>query len=448
MNPQQSGLRRHGLYYPYFHIRDERWLKVAALYWPKIVRLIPEQFRTFDTMTVKKLIDELGFIDRQPPGASVEAVAPRVHDLLTRHGDALRARFGIGLFAPSVRERRIITGPYGGPEPIGGFLHRQDLPSYWEYSTDHYPLYDSALAMIHPDELTAPVRDALVESGLARVFSRPPPQHKVSNIGIEDFARAPEVVPVKESHRWMLMHKALVSAYTSMLAEDFAEANRLQPITDQQDAYVITSDWPSDRIAAALLDDDHYAASHVPAAGIAETLGFLALDLVIPAKIGSVPIDKIIEVRRRYESEFLSFGAEVDKTAGELAELSDIRDLAILNDYVREVVAERFARPLEEISKQIRSLKLDTATMAINIRTELPAGTGLAAGAMLLGHPLIAASTAVAVGLLSMRRGIRRQRATILNSAPAASFLLHTREGLTARSVLGEILHRYQRIAM
>ena len=29
------GFRRHGLYYPYFHVRDERWIKVAALYWPK-----------------------------------------------------------------------------------------------------------------------------------------------------------------------------------------------------------------------------------------------------------------------------------------------------------------------------------------------------------------------------------------------------------------------------
>jgi hypothetical protein len=138
----------------------------------------------------------------------------------------------------------------------------------------------------------------------------------------------------------------------------------------------------------------------------------------------------------------------VDRTAAEIIELSDIRDQAILDDYMREIVDQRFARPLEEITRQIRSLRLEAATMAINIRTELPAGTGLAAGAMLLGHPLVVASSAGAVGLLAVRRGIRRQRATILSSAPTASFLFHIREGLAARSALNKVLHRFQRIAL
>ena len=45
------GYRRQGLYYPYFHVRDERWLKVAALYWPKIVRIVPADYQTRDSDT-------------------------------------------------------------------------------------------------------------------------------------------------------------------------------------------------------------------------------------------------------------------------------------------------------------------------------------------------------------------------------------------------------------
>ncbi len=35
MTEQPAHLPVMGLYYPYVHFRDERWLKLAALYWPK-----------------------------------------------------------------------------------------------------------------------------------------------------------------------------------------------------------------------------------------------------------------------------------------------------------------------------------------------------------------------------------------------------------------------------
>jgi hypothetical protein len=35
------------VYYPYIHIRDERWLKVAAaLYWPRMVRIVSPDYPT------------------------------------------------------------------------------------------------------------------------------------------------------------------------------------------------------------------------------------------------------------------------------------------------------------------------------------------------------------------------------------------------------------------
>ena len=91
---ESQGFRRHGLYYPYFHIRDERWLKTAALYWRKIIRVIPEDYPTAnDTDTVRALIDELEFVDRQPPGLSVQAVAPRFVELLDDPDPRLVRRF-------------------------------------------------------------------------------------------------------------------------------------------------------------------------------------------------------------------------------------------------------------------------------------------------------------------------------------------------------------------
>src|ERR1700759_2904545 len=86
-------LQRHGLYYPYFHIRDERWLKVAALYWPKIVRIVPGGYRLRDSYTGVALAG--AFFLRRPPGPSVEAVAPRLLDLVANHASELRERFDV-----------------------------------------------------------------------------------------------------------------------------------------------------------------------------------------------------------------------------------------------------------------------------------------------------------------------------------------------------------------
>jgi hypothetical protein len=39
-------LPKMGVYYPYIHFRDEAWLKVAALYWPKLTRIVPPGYQT------------------------------------------------------------------------------------------------------------------------------------------------------------------------------------------------------------------------------------------------------------------------------------------------------------------------------------------------------------------------------------------------------------------
>ncbi|MFF4398613.1 hypothetical protein [Streptomyces sp. NPDC001480] len=40
-----------GLYYPYIHFRGEQWLKLAALYWPRIARVVPDGYTVRDSRT-------------------------------------------------------------------------------------------------------------------------------------------------------------------------------------------------------------------------------------------------------------------------------------------------------------------------------------------------------------------------------------------------------------
>lgn len=52
-----------GLYYPYIGFKDDSWVKLAALYWDKLGRIVPGGYHPQDSDTVKQLAEELGFIE-------------------------------------------------------------------------------------------------------------------------------------------------------------------------------------------------------------------------------------------------------------------------------------------------------------------------------------------------------------------------------------------------
>jgi len=41
-----------GLYYPFIHFKDEAWLKLTALYWDQMVRIVPKKYELHDSDTV------------------------------------------------------------------------------------------------------------------------------------------------------------------------------------------------------------------------------------------------------------------------------------------------------------------------------------------------------------------------------------------------------------
>jgi hypothetical protein len=45
------------LYFPYVHIRDDEWLKAAALYWPSVRRLVPHGYAKHDSATAQVFVD-------------------------------------------------------------------------------------------------------------------------------------------------------------------------------------------------------------------------------------------------------------------------------------------------------------------------------------------------------------------------------------------------------
>lgn len=423
----------HALYYPYFRVRDERWLKVAALYWPKIVRMIPEDFHGADTDAVRALTDELGIVERHPPGPSVDNVTSLFMDLLAEHGAALNAEYGL----------RIDHTELAWSERASSIVRNNPRRE------------DCELAILHKGQVHPALISAFVDCGLALDWAR------TFRALVDFLLRSGEVsgdvgedvyelllgshrqgTRVVDERDWLVMDATLVSAYSSVLAEDFANANQLRLTTDRPDMYAMTNRLTSEGLAAALLEYSGPLAGSPMEPDLAEVLAFMTLQLVVPADIHLVPISKIIEVRRRYGDEFLAFGQAIEEAGVALAELSSVRDAAVLEGYLRDEVESRFVRPAEQLRKQLRSLSLDAAAATINVKTELPAALGLVGGAQLSGHPLVAGTLAAALGVLSVGRNARRQRATAMQVAPVPSYLLHIQAQLNPRDIQAKTVAR------
>lgn len=89
-----SESQRFGLYYPYLHFPDN-WLKVAALYWPRMGRIVPPALSLGDSDIVRTLSDDLNFIENVAPGSAAEELTFTLTQILEAHYAELRNRYSV-----------------------------------------------------------------------------------------------------------------------------------------------------------------------------------------------------------------------------------------------------------------------------------------------------------------------------------------------------------------
>jgi hypothetical protein len=119
-------MQKPALYYPYIHIRDEQWLKTAALYWPSVYSMVPAGYRRKDSPTAARFYDAdvLRTVDPWEFTAGTEL---DLNGALRDNSDDLVRHFSI--------ERAIADFdgvPFGevGPEeePALGWIHLTKFP--------------------------------------------------------------------------------------------------------------------------------------------------------------------------------------------------------------------------------------------------------------------------------------------------------------------------------
>lgn len=82
-----------GLYYPLLEFKDDGWLKLTALYWDRMGRIVPVRHVTEDSDTVQQLQDHGYVVDFDPEYEDRILVGEAFSKLVTEHASSLRQRY-------------------------------------------------------------------------------------------------------------------------------------------------------------------------------------------------------------------------------------------------------------------------------------------------------------------------------------------------------------------
>jgi len=380
-----------GLYFPFVHVRDDDWLKAAALYWPSVRRLVPIGYEKHDSPTAQTFVDAEVLRDEDPCHL-LPMVSQDLARALEANADRLVQDYNLD-HAYAKWDGRSWSGP--------------SAPSF------EVP----QLGWIHVTKFSPRVLGYLSDLGLA-VRGR-------ASSAIRAEAGGP--------HDWIGLHPALAGAYMTVLAASVSKQAHFQPVTDQADLKVatVTGDIES---ALHLLTGSEARAGTAGGVGV-ETYVMLALRCVLPANLADVPADKIIECRRRLAEELAAFRDYVAASRAELVELAAIplkrRRLEAFAEHVEHTVEV----PLLRLERSLSLLGFEPA------RSLLVAGSFAAPAAVAAVVPMTPAA-ATTVGAVAAVGSAWWQVSRVRDRAKAetpVSYLLDVRDHLTPRTLAARV---------
>ncbi|KIR65467.1 DUF6236 family protein [Micromonospora haikouensis] len=377
-----------GLYYPYFHVRDDTWLKAAALYLPQVARIRPPGYPVRDSETANVLRAELDFLLDVDPGPQAASTAREFGELVQQDTEAL--------------ERYLLPDYPGG----GGFGIEVDNPWFQD---------EARFAWIHASQL-----------GDNRAFIE-----LLRDRGLATMTRFDPLTGIRDDAQWVGMHPRLVAVYSCALAQRISRANQLLPVTHDLRLFALPEDWTVQELGAALVNTRPPGASSSSSSVL---YAGAALQSVLPAGLEHVPAQDIVRARRTLAAEFDAFRVHLTGLAEEFARLDGIEDPEILRARLAAMVELDLRSSVRELEQGLRALRMEPIRAMFGLKSlELPTVAALAAHALNFS-PMIGAGGLLAVQAFTAVRAARKSAGERRSSA--AGYLLGLRAQLDPPSAL------------
>jgi len=381
-----------GLYFPYFHFPNDEWVKVAALYWDKMYRIVPRRIDTErDTKTVIELSKgETPFIANISPEDfynDLEEITGEFVKLIENHEDELLRYYGI---------------------------ENRDNWSDDVYTKKYAPDANPKLAYIYGGKLGRQLERYLLKRGFGTTRSDSSPDYD-----------------------WIGMHPRLANVYMAALAEKIAETTKTNPVTPDNLNYFSVSGFTFERLSQVLLQHAKIAPGKLNEDEIESRLATLAFRAVMPKNIANVPLEKIQKIRESYPREFGKFQSFVQEVVAKIPEVKEVEVESFVKDFL-DVEFRKVIQPkLDELDDALNSMGVETIATVLNMEVKVPEilpATGVVGGTALV-NPILGATTGIALGLLKIFGDQRKIVSEKIKGSDVA-FLLHVRDDLTPAASL------------
>lgn len=388
-------MQQPGFYFPFIHIRDDNWLKAAALYWPSLRRLVPHGYTKHDSSTARSFFDAR-ILQDEDPAELVDATAWNLLTALQDNAELLVKRYGIKRAEKDWHGEVWGEGSEDGRTPALGWIHITKFqPEVVNY------LADSGLAMLGRSDRRWDLR--------------------------------------QPGDPWVGLHPALAGAYMTALASRVSERAYFQPLTDQSDLRVSTPNSDVQDALGLLLGRSVASQSNrdLEAEGVEAYIMF-ALQYVRPRNLDAVTAEKVIQCRASLAEELAAFRAYVDSQRGELAEIAAIPIKNRRLDEFAIQVEQTMEVPLQRLERALRLHNLEPVRSLVLVSSF--AAPILADPVLNMTHATpqegIAAGVVASIG--SAWWSARQERAQIRADSPVA-YLLDVRDALSPHTLVGSI---------
>jgi len=220
------------------------------------------------------------------------------------------------------------------------------------------------------------------------------------------------------------------------------------PLTDDDFEHVAAG-CDANRIAEALLG--FRTNQNTPDGGaedLALEFAMLALQSVIPKDINSLPVQKIIEIRRRHFEELVAFQRATNTIINSVPQAVSA-DTEVGALYLQDLYERTLKPELRRLKSNLHKSGIDSVYGAMSVKVQAPAlvtsGAAIFGAGALHLNPVMMGAGAVVMCLIPR---IRRQRAEAqrLRADSPAAYLLRLEEGLKPASLASAMAARATRL--
>ena len=364
----------HALYYPHINLTNKNWVKHALLFWDNISRIVPQAVDPSDSEDIIKIKFESGFINDYRP--EIYDTSNAFQDFSRELRPILESdNFFNERFFERERNRRHYTRDY------------HDRRSFFSDMVKHSGTY------IHVQKMEPRLKDYLFEIGIA-------------------------IPGENEWEDWVKIDNEIGMLYMTYFAKSISKNKSLPIVTDVEQSFSASLYFESP------INSDYNNQFEYK-------LGNLLIETVVPKNINDVPLDKILDIRRKYDDERTAFFNEISNLSNSITGLdngSALKDA--LNLHSKIILKET-----QNLEKLYNTHKIETASkfLSISLPTTIASLTEYVPNE---AKPFVVAG-GVLFGLVSAANSVKKEKLELKENPK--SYLLNLKSELSGGDIFNRV---------